>query len=91
MVRSKKRESTPSVRYAAWEFKGSAGKMLTKVQTEMRTLVRAPFGPIDAERAKGIRWVQAEITDAAQELMRRIDAGDYGQDATEADLDGDDE
>ena len=65
--------------------------MLTKVQTEMRTLVRAPFGPIDAERAKGIRWVQAEITDAAQELMRRIDAGDYGQDATEADLDGADE
>ena len=45
----------------------------------MRT--RAPFGPIDAERAKAIRWMLAGIIDAAQELTRRIDAGDYGQQA----------
>lgn len=89
-----KRESKPSVRYAAWEYKGAAGKMLTKVQSEMETLVRVPFNAIDKDRAKGIHYALAKITDAATTLIARLDAGEFGMDATEADLDpedGDDE
>jgi hypothetical protein len=83
-----KREPRPSVRYAAWEFKGMAGKMLTHVQSEMETLVRAPFTAIDADRAKGIRYALAKITDAAMTLMARLDAGEFGQPEDEG---GDDE
>jgi hypothetical protein len=55
----------------------------------METLVRAPFTAIDADRAKGIRYALAKITDAAMTLMARIDAGEFGQAAQ--DEGGDDE
>ena len=89
---ARKRESKPSVRYAAWEYKGSASKLLMKAQATMKTLTASPFNAIDAERARAIRWMATEVADAAMALVRRIDNGEYGMDAAKADPeDGDDE
>lgn len=69
-----KSRSGVSVSYAAWEFKGPAGKMLVKVQSEMETLARAPFGPVlGTDRVKGIRYQLARVADAAGTLIRRLD------------------
>lgn len=65
----------PKIEYPAWEFRGSAGKLLTKAQTIMETLVSAPFENIDAERRRGIAWSLAAIVDAAGTLRARLDEG----------------